>query len=83
MKPDLDKLSPSDKKQILEALFRLKRNSHDFEILLNFMESCLEERKVILISADIERVQKIQGEAEILKGLFELIASSEYMHLNQ
>lgn len=44
MKPDLDKLSPSDKKQILEALFRLKRNSHDFEILLNFMESCLEER---------------------------------------
>lgn len=83
MKPDLDKLQPSERNNIEEALFRLIRNSNDFNILLSFLGSCLENRKTMLITSDIEYVQRLQGEADILKGLFDIIGSTEYRHRNQ
>ncbi|GAB7221314.1 hypothetical protein VoSk93_05250 [Vibrio owensii] len=80
MKPDLDKMNNQEKQLILEALFRLKYQNHDFQLILNFLESGLENRKTMLISAEPEYIQRIQGEAEVLKGLFEIIATAEQQH---
>ncbi|MFV8456079.1 hypothetical protein ACNO5M_13385 [Vibrio owensii] len=80
MKPDLDKMNNQEKQLILEALFRLKYQNNDFQLILNFLESGLENRKTMLISSEPEYIQRIQGEAEVLKGLFDIIATAEQQH---
>ncbi|MFM2625727.1 hypothetical protein [Vibrio owensii] len=80
MKPDLDKMNHQEKQQILEAFFRLKYQNHDFQVLLHFLEAGLENRKTMLISSDPDYIQRIQGEAEVLKGLFDIIATAEQQH---
>ena len=80
MKPDLDKMNQQEKQQILEALFRLKYQNHDFQVLLHFLEAGLENRKTMLISSEPDYIQRIQGEAEVLKGLFDIIATAEQQH---
>lgn len=80
MKPDLDKMNQQEKQQILEAFFRLKYQNHDFQVLLHFLEAGLENRKTMLISSEPDYIQRIQGEAEILKGLFDIIATAEQQH---
>lgn len=80
MKPDLDKMNQQEKQLILEALFRLKYQNHDFQVLLHFLEAGLENRKTMLISSEPDYIQRIQGEAEILKGLFDIIATAEQQH---
>ncbi|WP_045405411.1 hypothetical protein [Vibrio jasicida] len=80
MKADLNKRQASEKQAILQAFFQLKHNSHNFEVLLRFIEACLEDRKVALITCDSEHIQRLQGEAEILKSIFDLIDTAETEH---
>ncbi len=77
MKHDLKKLEQREQQKVLEALFRLKRNSRDFEVVQDYMKYCLETRKKDLINVPLEEVAKLQGESLILSDFFSLLELAE------
>ncbi|HCG6030292.1 hypothetical protein BTZ53_10915 [Vibrio parahaemolyticus] len=77
MKHHLTTLKPEHKQRYLEAIFRLHRNSSDFATLVEFMRYCLEVSKNDLIVASVDNFPKLQGEATVLSGFFDLLELAE------
>ncbi|EGR3070243.1 hypothetical protein DMW20_11825 [Vibrio parahaemolyticus] len=77
MKQELKRTNPEYQKRVLEAVFRLKRNSRDFEAFLEFARFCLETKKKDLIIAQESDFRQLQGEASVLSGLFDLLELAE------
>ncbi len=80
MKQNLQRLNQRERELLEDAILRLCKNSHDFQIVLNFLELVLANKKTDLITASDTQIKYLQGEAALLLDWFELINDIKNRH---
>ncbi len=80
MKQNLQRLNQRERELLEDAILRLCKNSHDFQIVLNFFELVLANKKTDLITASDAQIKYLQGEAALLLDWFELINDIKNRH---
>ncbi len=73
MKQTLQRLNQRERELLEDAILRLCKNSHDFQLVLHFFERVLANKKTDLISASDAQIKHLQGEAALLLDWFELV----------
>lgn len=75
MHSDFQLLAPDKKARILRAFFMLKRGN-DYQELHSFLSSTEQETLRNLATAPLDQVPTLQGRAQVLRELIELMASA-------